>query len=766
MIKYQIPYRAYDDVAWRIDISLEAYEGDPINVKGVSQQCCVIALASDDTDDPYAPIIKSTAALNLYNQGQIDILEMQNAEDRDFVVQVYRNAQAAINLFSASDPDVVLGSYISYVAGTPVVNASYNATGFIPVMFGQNYLITYKNQIAWYDATETFISGDASTGANVIITPPAGAVFLRASVNLANWDTFSVANTITGYLYWQGFLIPDGIQQTFQAPPYNLQINCTDGLSLLEKMPYNHNNLPGLTSDATRCPMNYIRNILFSTSNLNVKLPIHWTNTLQCTAFMDDMFTGQVSWSMRGEGFSSYQTLPDGTTSVTYKTCEYILAGILKSAQCNIKQTDGKWVIRRINDIVTGEFDSNSIAADLEIMTVVTETINVNKNIGTGGYPFLREDQIITVRKGVKSCKVTYEANVRENILPNGSQDFISSLFNLPFYWGVPTDDDATFASVPGIDGRGGYATDLTNVVGGTTDDSYFTTLSDIGSLTVDNALPIDAYTLIQRVSFGFIFSPVNGFPYDPSTGIIDFSSNPLTIQIVYQNNDNTYFLDEFAIWRPGLVTDIPIKVEGLKINDIVQVDFNRNNAIIIPKPTDPPEPGGMCELSVRFNLKEGQRYTVDYIYFTTDENNDVFEATAEGDNTALDERTLEISSSWGGYMLSNYMTYWANSDDECFFQDGSFYTGTLTGLTAQAIMRFLYKSSLIYNGSMEVRGSNWSFDEIYSIDTLTDKKFLPLSASYNTETAEVSLIAIECRNDDISLSEKHFGTNDQTLSN
>lgn len=661
MIKYQIPYRSYDDTAWRIDISLDAYSGDPINVLGVSEQVCAISWAADETDDPYAPIINSTAEINLYNEGQIDISEMQNAQDRDFIVQIY-----------------------------------------------------------------------------------------RAEV-----------------LYWQGFLIPDGIQQSFKSTPYNVMFSCTDGLSLLEKMPYSHNNLPGTTEDPTRCPMNYIRNILYSINNLNVKLPIHWTNSLQCTEFLDDMFTGQVTWSARGEGFSSYQTEPDGTTAVNYKTCDYILRGMLKSAQCNIKQVDGKWIIRRINDIVTGTFNDQSILADLDVMVITSEDIDVNKSIGTGGdYPFIGEDQVLTVRKAVSGCKVTYDANVRENILPNGNQDFVDTFSNAPFYWATPVLDDATYQSVPGIDGRGGSATDLTNPGDGTGSDSYFTTLSKFGSLATDHALPIDAYTLIKRVSFGFIFSPVNGFPYDVVTGIIDFSSNPLTIRIVYQNNDNTYYLDEFAIWRAGYITDIPIKVEGLKINDIVQVDFNRNNAIIIPKPTDPPQPGDMCELSVRFNLKDGQRYTVDYIYFNTDENNDVYEATYTSDNTALDERTLEISSSWGGYMLSNYMTYWGNSDDECFYKDGDFYTGTLTGLTAQAIMRFLYKSSIIYNGSMSTRGSNWSFDEIYSIDTLSDKKFLPLNATYNTETCEVNLIAIECRNDDISLSEKHYGTNDQTLSN
>lgn len=657
MVKYTLSYRAYDDTAWQVDISLDSYSGDPIPVRGVGDNACTFSYIIDETDDPYEPFIKSSAVISIYNQRQINVDELQNAQDKDFTVQVYRNS----------------------------------------------------------------------------------------------------------VIWWQGFLIPDGIQKPMKAVA-DITINATDGLSLLEKLPYSHNNLSGTTSDPTRCPMNYIRQILFSDNNLGNRLPIHWTCSIECTAFMDDFYTGQTTWSARGEGFADYQgTIPgDVSSSYVYKTCEYILRGILKSAQCRISQTDGKWVIRRINDIVTGTFDDSSILADLDIMVVTTEEIDTNKEIGVD-YPFIREDQVTTVKPGIKSCKVTYEANSRENILPNGSQDFVSSLFNAPFYWATPVLDDATYVSVPGIDGRGGYATDITNPGDGFGTESYYTTLSEFGSLAVNNSLPIDSYTLVQRVSFGFIFSPINGFPYDTVTGIIDFSSDPMQVQIVYEKDSDTYYLDEFAIWRTTS-TWISIKIDGLKINDIVQVDFNRNNAIILPKPTASPEPGDLCDISVRFKIKDGQRYTLDYIYLTTDENTDVYEAVNNDTlNTAIDDRTLEISSSWGGYFVSNYMTYWGASDEQCFFQDGSFYTGTLTGLTAQAIMRFLYKSCIIYNGSMNVRGKNWSFDEIYTID---DKKFLPLNATFNTETCEVSLVAIECRNDDISLSEKHYGSNDKVLSN
>jgi hypothetical protein len=764
-VKYQIPYRSHADIPFRVDILLDSYVGDTIVLRGVSEQACVIDYEPDNTDDPYSEYIQSSATLSVYNQLNIDIVELQNAQDRDFKVEVYRNADTpAPNLFNVADPDVTLGNFIEYNTGNLHVNAAYNATGFMPVIAGESYEFSYKHQIAWYDEAKVYISGSNSTDTNPIQLAPAGAHYLRATVVLASWATFSVRDIILGDLIWAGFLIPDGIQNPMKAVP-TVTFNCTDGLSLLADMPFVYaDNLPGTTATASRCPMNFIRLILFNHNNLGLSLPITWTNTLQCTAFNDEMFTESVQWGQLGEAWSSYQSdnPSDPSGGLVLKTCDYILRGIVKSIQGRLMQSNGKWIIRRVNDIVSGSFESHTIAADQDIMVLVTETIDVNKVIGTAGYPFINEDQLTTVRKGVKSCKVTYNATVRENILPNGNQDLSNSLTNKPYYWYTLFYPSTDYQTVASIDGRIGNGTELTNFSGFGTSSYYYPTKTD-GTY---GYLPIDAFALIKRFSLGFTFSPSNdGFPVDGS-GFIDWAgSDPLHIIIQYQMGATTYWLNENGYWVTTN-TEISISVPGMKPFDIATVDFNRGKGIILPQPPAELEAGDVCELLYRLQLNDGQKFTVDYIYITTDENFDVFESTYESENTATDERELEISSSFGGYMLSNYMTYWEQSDTECFYTDGV-YTGTLTGMTANAIMRFLYKSSEIYNGSMYIGSNNWTMDEIYTIDSLTGKKFLPLAASYNTETGIVNnLIAIECRSDDIVLNEKHFGTNDSILSN
>lgn len=655
-VKYTLIWKAFDDTPCHADISLTSWVDDPIVLIGQGGNACTIDYSPEETDDPYSNFIKSTATLKFYDdKGLIDLVELQNAHDKDFVVQVYRNS----------------------------------------------------------------------------------------------------------VLFWQGFVIPDGIQSPMKAIP-DITISCTDGLSLLADMPFVYaDNLPGTTSDTSRCPMNFIRLILFNHNNLGLTLPIHWTNSLQCTAFSDDMLVGQVQWGLLGEGWTSLQSPDPANPQDGYvsQKCEYILGAILKSIQGRLFQCDGAWKIRRINDIVSGTYTDNYIAGDQGIMTVTTVTKNANKTIGVTGYPFINENQLTTVRKGAKTCKVTYAANKRENIFPNGNQDMVNSFSLTPYYWALVDNLDTTITSVPGIDGRSGSATDLANPTGGS-----FSTFAMATSSGIRIGIAMDAYTLIKKVQFGFVFSPINGFPYDPTTGIINYSSNPFTLQIRYSVNTTQYYLDEFAIWRTDFTTTIPIKVDGTKINDIIQIDFNRNNAILLPRPAAELEANDLCEINVFFNINDGQRYILDYIYLTAADNNDVYESTYDSVNTAIDERTLEISSSFGGYLTSNYMTTWDRSPVECFYTDG-IYTGTLTGMTANAIMRFMYKSSVIYNGDMNVRGQNWSFDEIYTIDSLSGK-YLPLQASYNMETCQVSLVAIECRSDNVTLTQKHYGSNDNTLSN
>jgi hypothetical protein len=656
-VKYTIPYRGNDNVSWRVDIISASWMGESKTIRGVSEQCALRAYDVEQTDDPFSTFIPSSLTLNIYDRSDIDVNELQQAQDRDFVINQYRE--------------------------------------------------------------------------NV--------------------------------LKWSGFLVPDNITLPFKPTPRDISLKAICGLSMLSNLVYTHNDLPGLTGEVSRCPMNYFRNILFL--NLGVILPIRWTNNLHCTAFPDeDVFTESVRWGTTGEAFISYQS--SSSDSGPQQTCEYILKGLLQAMQCRIFQDNGMWIIRRVPDIVTGSIVYKQISATLGVFDIQESTQSFLRHIGITGYRMVQEDAIITVRPGFKTCKVTYNANVRENIVPNGGQDLIEDTLPvelaMPLYWGdVVGGSTDIFSQQPSLNGRVGYSTEIDGLI----DLQYFTMGIEPRTLG-ENGLPIDTKVQIKRINFGFLFSPI-AFPIlGGGEEIIDWTSNPMPIQVILNLFGVRYWLNEYGFWVTSEYT-INITIDNLRLHDVAQVNFDHFQGIIMPEPTNVPEPGDESNIQIVFVMKPGIRYYVDDIHINIDSGNDIYESTFEDSrNTITDEREIAISSSFSGYMLSNLMTSPFDSDEQCYYRDGFLYEGTLTGLTANAIMRYRYKSSRVFNGSISTKNLDWSFDQLYTIDTLGSSKFLPLNANFNSEKCECSLVAIECRNDFIPLTEKYYSSNDQQLSN
>lgn len=642
-VKYRVEYKDAFDKQCKIDISKESYSGGIINLRGVGEKACVITV--DCGDDPYEVLVNTKADISIWQEEYypVDILELQQARDREFIIEFYINNE----------------------------------------------------------------------------------------------------------LKFKGFMVPDGIQQTFQSAPFEININAIDGLKLLSGITYSHDNLSG-----GRCILNYLRRILFSNSNLGLPLPIRWVCALTNDAFPleEDIFSGSVRWSPRGEGFTDYV----GNT----KDCLYILEEMLRSIQCRIVQDNGKWVIWRINDVITGVFDVRETPAVQTGFTInILSDVDHNKSIGryadtvsSFDYGLVNEDAIITVLPGLKTVITKYEQDQRDNILPNGNMDIIDGIFNSPIYWYAP---GATVQSVPSLSEATGSAVEVTNSIPNPA--TVFT--------LIDTYLPIDSDVLYAYINFGFKFSIENGATLDPD-GFIVWDSTDFSLQVVYYNGLNTYFLNENGFWTLD-ITNIQITVASLKLNDIAQIDFNAKQNIILPLPYEIPiDRTTTPALQVLFNIPSGRKVKYDDIYLNVDTNSDVYEATApDNTNTGKESYNLKISTSHNGFYVSNFMSNFDKSGLEKFFSDERLSAATLTEMNSHAILRNRYKSSLVFEGS--IYGSNYSYSEIYTVQTLNDKKFLPLRSSWNTETNIVSLTMVEVRNDSLSASVKHYGSNDKTaLSN
>jgi lysophospholipase L1-like esterase len=95
------------------------------------------------------------------------------------------------NKDTITTPGIVASNNGTIVTGGGAVN--YLASDFIPVSPSKTYYTTFSYDGAWYNSSQVYISGFTGTPQARIITPPAGAAFLRITFALAAKDTAMVA---------------------------------------------------------------------------------------------------------------------------------------------------------------------------------------------------------------------------------------------------------------------------------------------------------------------------------------------------------------------------------------------------------------------------------------------------------------------------------------------------------------------------------------------------------------------------------------------
>lgn len=787
-VRYQIPYRDADNTPWRIDISDKSSTNIGF-LYTLSEQTSpsfidgnlIIKDLTDGREYTQNVIGGSSFPIPIGHRYQVvGFSQINYTDDEVLRMTLYKTGVPIYDKqIPANATDILLKEGITQPGETYFVNVStYNTTTpVIPIDIpdinpvpNRQVIVVRANGHAgvlnWQaentdDHFSTFIKSSCTIniykGENLDI---------RELQRAHDFD-FKVEVFKSGSLYWVGYLDPQGIQKPMQSIPHAVTLTAKDGLGLLSGIAYTHADLPGLTDIPAALPINYIRQILFAPTNLGLPLPIRWTNDLECLAYPDqDVYAGSVQWSANGEGYIE-NIAADGTR--VYKNCEYILRGLLEACQCRIYQAGGRWNIRRIPDIASGYVVYKQIPATLNTRLEVQEARELmTKHIGRSGYPFVNEDQIETNSPGIKRAVVTYDGGARDNILPNGNFDLYNDM-DKPIYWGDKR-DRMTIERVNGLDGRKGSAVKLTP--GGDNSDPY-------NWYEPTEPLPIDTKILIARINFSFLFSAVSWYtggptPSNPS-GIpadqINWYASPFHIQLVLSMGSVVYYLNQYGYWTTD-ETEIDIVVDGLRVGEVASVKFDKFQGIIMPEPPNELKPGDTCELSVRFRSTYTdsfpQVYILDNVSVSAEANNDVYECyEVLNKNAGIDERTMQISSSFGGYLPGNLQTSYAASDEEFYFRDGLFYEGSLTGLYANAIMRLKHNPSIIYNGSMKLMGKPYDFDQMYTIDSFGDTKFMPLNATYDTEAGIVNnLIAIECKNDNAIFTEKFYGSNDNILTN
>lgn len=778
-IKYTIPMRDDFNTLWRSDIDIPSYQGSPISLTGVGRSA-MVAEWNGDTDEPYTPIINSKVTLQFYNESNVDITELQNLQDMEARVLVYRDStlwwsgyvipDGIQRNFKASPYPVQLTATdglallkdVSFQGVTnwllPIGIHVRSPLAFIRYVLYNTQNLNIRLPIRWCSSVKsveysddaiagttewgalgegwTEINGDTRSNMYILenMVKSIGARIFQFG---GKWHIERVNDVVGGIYNWKEL---DTTYSGTERP--ELTTGTEDIRAGLNPTYYpfvseNHviTMKPALTDVVATYEQYQAENILpnggFDKINTFSQTPLYW----------------------------SYWTNPDGRASF----------GRYENGSITGQSGEAVELTYPLNQ-------NNPMNQDAEF--ALTGGLPLDANIlfkrFTFGFTFMALNGFPYYTSGDSEGQIEWETNpLRIRMLymcDDGSGNSISYYLNEYGYWQyVPINGywnilNITSAQI-GSNRVFTFSFVGTPLTGNTIELKFF--LDGIGSQRMNHVVKAETSGNLMATLEDF-FLDASKFP----SGIWSFTFSQIlyTIEVV-ATTSLVYHSPSYQIGtgQDSILDDmsIPISVQSMKIGDIANIAFSGkggNNEILIPDPgiLDGGQLPSIGKLYLWFYIKEGQSYVLDDVYIRVEDNNDVYQSINPSATRRSNKQdvSLGISSSFSGFMLSNYMTSYDKSNVDFLFTDGK-HTSSMTGLLANAMMRYRYKPSMIFNGSIYTNGRNWKFNHSYLIQTLSGTTFMPLQSKYNIETGIVDLVVMEGRDDDIVLEEKHYGDNE-----
>lgn len=770
MIKYRIPYFDKSNNSWRVELSTSSYTGDPITLNTTEGQGCTISHVG--SQDPFEPVIVSNAKFTIlkHNLGLVDVKEFKNSYDKDWSVDVYKNN----SLFWTGylTPDGIQEYYQSLP-----YDVELTATDGLKLLQGTTY-VTNNWPLPTGVTNRSFISHirDILFNSNQLGKPlPIHWVgYLKQSqsggiLNDAFTDcTYSPSGE--GYTDFNGnkyssYFIMDNYLRALQSRIYQFK-----GKWVVERI-----------NDIRTGTFNYIE---MSTEYDGTSIPTLTSGTETRTAHIGalpgDIDDGAYTLNLPGlkrvtvtyENGVGENVMPNGTfdsalfapiqwhpsnSDVTIQRVDSINGRAGKSLEVTFPADSPGWF--RVEDLALRQ-GTGGVQHRLPI-----DTATIYKRMSLGftlmpqnGFPYSASDGSIQWDLKPFVFRIELTKVTTFNI------ETIYTLNENGFWIPKPTGGDFQRFGYGGVTSGSNYVMSM-----------HFTGNSIVGdwinySLNGAEIVRVNCPQQYSNDLIGFLnyagqYMVDNGGGNVLSFNVSGSPSDYLFNLIVDGHGSGQTHVSDFGQStsnRDGSINLLP--ESGSRVGDVIQINFDKFQGVKLPDfATDPNF--SHCELNWFFYVKQGQRYTLDDVYVTLDENNEVYDYEYTSSRfTANEDYTQRIGTSKNGMYKTNVMSAFFNSVLEAPYIDTNGYTGTLADITARTIIRYRSKSLEMFEGVL--LGDNFEFGTIYTIEGFDSKKMLPLSASYNTESGTTQVTLVELNLGDESFTRKFYGSNDKPLSN
>lgn len=774
-LRYTIPYKDIADRDRRVDIEIKGYEGDAITLRGVGDSAMSLNWQPDEENMNHV-IISSSATIRVYNQNNIDVFELQTLEDRDAFVRYYEEDVLKWQGFLVPDG-------ITQLMEGVASEVQLQATDGFRLLDGIN--TTSPNTTAVGTPNRAPINYYRDLLWNSVGGRLGNVLPIKFVCNSLECVVFPEENVMAGSVQWsprgQGYTDEAGNYKTAlwtlekMTDSFFCRVYQSDGYWVVERKP---DIVSGSYASKIVDGVNIINSVENVLRLIGKAGDYRFINEDAMLTVVKQLKKVETTYNHS----QNENIIPNGGMEQT------LIGNIMywsKFGDTGNLSVDGTLNLRPGNSL---RVQNNGIFGGNDIYVAVSES-------GVEGLPveshvlFNRMELGFTFRPRVypvtgDGTTIDWTSNplqitVKYTIqYQGGARDYFLNEFG---YWQYE-------ARGIGLGVNFNYRTQETIAGGSIMQYIYFTgspNIGDIISIGIVNSRFGNNYnyytaecTVTEEGNLELLLAKLR----DALPNSIDgYNMGNKLYQMQDANNGyirysmiSGFHPPQVSAYKGGTLQDyqrISYTVDSMKIDDVARVQIQskvNEGKIIIPDMGDLSMgdlDDAIGRLYIQLHVKNGQDISFDDVYCNVNENNDVYSAELQtGTNTAKEERSLEISSSFSGFMKSSYMTAWTKSNTEYVFNNGVD-SGSLTRLHAIDTMRMRNKPSRLFSGSISTRGREWKFGEVYNIVTLDGINFLSLGATYNTETCVVQLTAIEAYYDtELGLNVKHYGSESEPI--
>jgi hypothetical protein len=321
-------------------------------------------------------------------------------------IEVFINADATVTVNGNTNDNITLTT-------TDVEPSGVN---LIYYLYFDNYVLNiYKEN---YSGTSTEIYGSFAlkkSSVETVLTPIRGTgleLSLEANQSIT-FDEFILNDEFTyktellksGQIIFEGYIKPDGVQQSYITDLWFINIESTDGLGALKDLSFVQTN--GLQFTGKMSVYNVIKACLDRTRL-----------TMDINTSMTVAYLGYAGSNILKDIYVNADRFIKDSADIVIMDCNEVLTSMLNLFSAVITQQDGQWWIYRPNDLIL-----NGYTEFINQTTNATFTKNLNAVLGSqidNFYPHhCNGDQQIEVKGAISAYRLNYQYGFLDGFISN-----------------------------------------------------------------------------------------------------------------------------------------------------------------------------------------------------------------------------------------------------------------------------------------------------------------------------------------------------------